>query len=378
MLLTPKVRLVFQFIVFQVHKKFIIPLSKRSFVKRATIADIAARAGVSKSTVSHTLSGKRPISPATQRRIRAVIDEVGYRPSVVAQRLAGGGHSRTIGLAFPLSATLIAGTETEFIVNAANAASAADTTFLLLTHLEGNTTQFERMVESGLVDGFILMQVHMADRRVDLLRREGITFVLLGRCAHNEGLSFVDVDIEAGVAAAVAYLAGLGHRTVAYLPFVNDDDFGFAVRTWDSFHQHCLLQQITPISKATQPTLEAAEAACSELLQERPEISALLVRNKIMAEGVRRAAVKQGRQMPDDLLCIGMGSADNHFALPQGTLHLPWIDIRAETLAVTATQFLLAQLANDRGEIQQRLVTPHFIPGECCGALAATPQPVSA
>lgn len=115
-------------------------------MKRATIADIAARAGVSKSTVSHTLSGKRPISLATQSRVRAVIDEVGYRPSALAQRLAGGGHARNIGLVFPLSAPLIASTETEFIVNAANAANAADYTFLLLTHLEGNTTQFERMV----------------------------------------------------------------------------------------------------------------------------------------------------------------------------------------------------------------------------------------
>ena len=168
-------------------------------MKRATIADIAARAGVSKSTVSHTLSGKRPISPATQRRVRAVIDEVGYRPSVVAQRLAGGGHARNIGLVFPLSAPLIAGTEAEFIVSAANTASAADYTFLLLTHLAGHTTQFERIVESGLVDGFILMQVHMADWRIERLRREQIPFVLLGRCADNTGLSFVDVDIEAGV-----------------------------------------------------------------------------------------------------------------------------------------------------------------------------------
>lgn len=330
-------------------------------MKRATIADIAARAGVSKSTVSHTLSGKRPISLATQRRIRAVIDEVGYRPSVVAQRLAGGGHARLVGLVFPLSTTLIAGTETEFIVNAANAANAADTTFLLLTHLEGNTSQFERVVESGLVDGFILMQVHMEDQRVELLRRERIPFVLLGRCANNDGLSFVDVAIETGVTEAVVHLAAVGHRTVGYLSLIDDGDFGFAMRALESFQRACRLHGITPVVKAAQATTEGAAAAFQELYQATPAISAVLVRNQAMALGVGRAAADLGLYIPDQLTLVGMGSADNQIALPQGMLRATWIDIRAETLAITATQFLLAQLGNGGSDVRQQLVAPHLI-----------------
>lgn len=329
--------------------------------KRATIADIAAKAGVSKSTVSHTLSGKRPISPATQRRIRAVIAEVGYRPSVVAQRLAGGGHARMIGLVFPLSTTLIAGTEAEFIVNAANVANAADTTFLLLTHLEGNPSQFERVVESGLVDGFILMKVHMDDWRVELLRQEQIPFVLLGRCANNEGLSFVDVAIETGVAEAVAHLAITGHRTVGYLSLVDDGDFGFAIRTLESFRQACQLHQITPVMKAAQATTEGVAAAFRALYQETPTISAVLVRNHAMAIGVGQAAADLGLHIPEQLTLIGMGSADNQVPLPQGTIRTTWIDIRAETLAITATQFLLTQLAKGGNAVQQQLVAPHLI-----------------
>lgn len=339
-------------------------------MKRATIADIAARAGVSKSTVSHTLSGKRPISPATQRRVRAVIDEVGYRPSVVAQRLAGGGHARNIGLVFPLSAPLIAGTEAEFIVSAANTASAADYTFLLLTHLAGHTTQFERIVESGLVDGFILMQVHMADWRIERLRREQIPFVLLGRCADNTGLSFVDVDIEAGVAEAVAHLAALGHRTVAYLPLDDDGDFGFAVRAWQSFHHHCAHYGITPVVKAAPPTAEGAEIALCAIHQEAPATTAILVRNKAMATAIGQAAAKVGLQIPTDLALIGMGSPDNQLLLPQGAIAATWIDIRAETLAVTATQFLLAHLEQGEAGVQQRLIAPHFIAGASCCALS--------
>lgn len=337
-------------------------------MRRATIADIAARAGVSKSTVSHTLSGKRPISLATQRRVRAVIEEVGYRPNGVAQRLAGAGHTRTIGLAFPLSATLIAGTETEFIITVANAATAADCPFLLLTHLEGNPSQFERMVESGLVDGFILMKVHMEDPRVEWLRRAQIPFVLLGRCANNEHLSFVDVDIEAGVATAVAHLAQLGHQQIGYLSFVNDSDFGFAVRTLNSFHAHCAVHQITPIVKSAQPTREGAAAACLALLQEAPSTTALLVRNESMAEGVSDAAASLNRRIPTDLALIGMGSSNHQFTIQQGALRLTWIDIRAETMAVTATQFLLEQLEGGLAGTAQRLIAPQLVIGESCGA----------
>lgn len=343
-------------------------MSKRSLARRTTIADIAARAGVSKSTVSHALSGKRPISLATQKRIRAVIEEVGYRPSVVAQRLAGAGHTRTIGLVFPLSATLIAGTETEFIITVANAATAADYPFLLFTHLEGNPSQFERMVESGLVDGFILMKVHMQDPRVEWLRQAQIPFVLLGRCANNEHLSFVDVDIEAGVAAAIAHLARLGHGQIGYLPFVNDHDFGFAVRTLNSFHAHCADHQITPVVMPAQPTREGAAAACTALLQAAPTTTALLVRNETMAEGVSDAAATLNLHIPTDLALIGMGSSTHQFTIQQGALRLTWINIRAETMAVTATQFLIEALENGATGTSQRLVAPQLVIGESCGA----------
>ncbi|MDV7399869.1 LacI family DNA-binding transcriptional regulator, partial [Arthrospira platensis SPKY1] len=85
-------------------------------MKRVTIADVAVRAGVSKSTVSHALSGKRPISAATRRRIQQAVDQLGYHPNPVAQRLAGG-RTQTIGYVFPLYAPQIASLEMKFITS---------------------------------------------------------------------------------------------------------------------------------------------------------------------------------------------------------------------------------------------------------------------
>lgn len=64
------------------------------------IGEIAQRAGVSRSTVSYALSGKRPVSEDTRRKIQRVIDELGYRPNASARALANG-RTNTIGLVFP-------------------------------------------------------------------------------------------------------------------------------------------------------------------------------------------------------------------------------------------------------------------------------------
>jgi DNA-binding LacI/PurR family transcriptional regulator len=56
----------------------------------ATRADVAKLAGVSESTVSYVLSGKRPIGDATRRRVLDAIDQVGYKSNYAATALAGG------------------------------------------------------------------------------------------------------------------------------------------------------------------------------------------------------------------------------------------------------------------------------------------------
>ena len=55
-----------------------------------TARDVAKRAGVSQATVSYVMSGSRPISEATKKRVRKAMDELGYVPNINARSLAGG------------------------------------------------------------------------------------------------------------------------------------------------------------------------------------------------------------------------------------------------------------------------------------------------
>ena len=128
-----------------------------------TISDVAAKAGVSKSTVSHALSGKRPISEKTRQRILKAVDELGYRPDPVARSLAAGARHQGIGFVFPLLVPEIDGLEVRFIAGASAVINAADYAFILLTHLDDGTQHIEQFAASGLAEGFILMQVQWND-----------------------------------------------------------------------------------------------------------------------------------------------------------------------------------------------------------------------
>jgi DNA-binding LacI/PurR family transcriptional regulator len=67
----------------------------------ATISDVARRAGVAPTTVSHALSGKRHVAPATRARILAAVEELQYQPNATASSLRSR-RTRTVALSLPL------------------------------------------------------------------------------------------------------------------------------------------------------------------------------------------------------------------------------------------------------------------------------------
>ncbi len=94
------------------------------------IGEIARRSGVSRSTVSYALSGKRAVSEATRQRIQRVIDEVGYRPNAAARALKEG-RTRTIGLVVPPATARMTFMQLDFVGAVMEAAAHVDLDVLL-------------------------------------------------------------------------------------------------------------------------------------------------------------------------------------------------------------------------------------------------------
>lgn len=327
---------------------------------RVTIDDVAARARVSKSTVSHALSGKRSISAATRQRIEQAIAELGYRPDPVAQSLATRTRHRGIGFVFPLLAPQVAELEVRFIASAADVINSAGYAFLLMTHLDDNIGHLEEFAASGLAQGFILMQVQMHDPRVAYLQQRGIPFVLIGRCEENAGLVYVDSDIELGMQRCVERLAGLGHRRIAFL---HQDDHltGFAVRVLGAFQRTCQEMGVATVCAPCALTLASGAEVMGVMLDADPQLTAAVIWNDRAAAGAGEAALARGRRIPQDLslVCFNYSSLPHLLSLQPAV-----IDIRAETIAATAARMMLSMLEGVTPDPSQVLIEPLFAEGQ--------------
>src|SRR6185312_14181930 len=156
------------------------------------IGEIARQAGVSRSTVSYVLSGKRTVSEETRRRILAVIEELDYRPNAAARALKEG-RTRTLGLVIPPASLRLTDMQLGFVASVVEAAARADLDVLLSPSGGDHDRSFERVVTGRRVDGVILMEIRLEDERVTRLLESGPPFVGIGRTRRPEDMSWVDI-----------------------------------------------------------------------------------------------------------------------------------------------------------------------------------------
>lgn len=108
-------------------------------------------------------------------------------------------------------------TELEFVTNAADAARENGYHLVLWTSEKNEPNELLNLTRQGLVDGLIIMEVRERDERIELLRETGIPFSVIGRCTGTTGLAYADIDFDQTTRDAIGYLAGEGHRHIAFL-----------------------------------------------------------------------------------------------------------------------------------------------------------------
>ena len=182
------------------------------------IGEIARAAGVSRSTVSYALSGKRPISQETRNRIQTVIEDLGYQPNASARALANG-RTSTLALVFPPSPGRGHYTDMQlgFIGSVVEAAAEQGYDVLVSAGGPADAEGLARIAGERRVDGVLLMESLLDDPRIKVLREAAFAYVTVGRSADAdaEEQDWVDLDHGALVAACVHHLADLGHRHIA-------------------------------------------------------------------------------------------------------------------------------------------------------------------
>lgn len=203
-----------------------------------TIHEVAKAAGVSISTVSYALSGKRPISDSTRDRIRAAIRELGYEPNAGARMLAGE-RTHILALTEPLRADSHAPTHMAFVLASSVAARREGYDLLLLTDEEASAGM-SRVAAADLVDAVLVLDVASDDPRVGIARAIDVPSVFIGVPDDHAGLHCVDLDFEAATRMALDALVEAGHREVAMIgqPRAAHEHSNFPVRVRRAFDAH--------------------------------------------------------------------------------------------------------------------------------------------
>ncbi|GAA3437066.1 LacI family DNA-binding transcriptional regulator [Kutzneria kofuensis] len=321
------------------------------------IGEIAKLAGVSRSTVSYVLSGKRQVSPELHERITRVIEEAGYRPNATARALAEG-STRTIGLVIPPTGPHLSVDQLHFV--GAVAEAAADRDFDVLLSPERQQS-FERMVTEKRVDGVILMETVLRDARVTRLIDEGFPFVTIGRTGADDAHGWVDLDYAGLVTEGVRRLSALGHRSIALVnrpQELLDHEYGPAFRAADAFEKATVELEIAGISRCCDDSDDAAAGCLDEILAQAPDTTAILTINERSLAGLVSALSARGKAIPDDVSLLAITSVRNATALrPQ----ISAADVPAAEMGEAAVDALLRRIRSHTEPGPNVLISPPFV-----------------
>jgi DNA-binding LacI/PurR family transcriptional regulator len=276
----------------------------------ATMRDVARRAGVSLATVSFVVNDTKPVSPPTRARVEAAMAELGFRRNVLARALAGQ-RTHIIALVFPALEHRLGGTALSVLTSAA--VTASERGFNLVLWPVGDEGQLEDYVSGGLVDAVLLMEVTAEDPRVRLLERLSVPFGLVGRTSDPAGLPYVDMDFEAAVSAGLDHLTGLGHDRVALLLGELESSslagYGPIVRTEAAYLAEARERGLEPVVLRAPQDPRSGRLAAERLVEEHPDVSAVLALNEDALHGFVNGLVARGRSVPDDVSVLGMATS---------------------------------------------------------------------
>jgi LacI family transcriptional regulator len=271
--------------------------------RRVTIADVATLAGVSKTTVSHVLSGNRPVSTDTRTRVELAIDELGYRPDGIARSLR---TRRTHMVALiipdltnPFYPSLARGLEQEMSGNGYRA---------FICNSDGDTEQelgFLAEVCDRRVDGIVIDSFHLTAEDVLPITRDQVPVVWIGGSpGARPAFDSVRSDDEHGAFAATTHLIERGHRSIAMI----DGPAGSGASRRDGYLRALSEAGLAPVPRSplrSDWTREAGAAALPRLVDRSSPPSAVFCANDRTAIGVLDAAHELGIRVPEDLAVVG-------------------------------------------------------------------------
>jgi LacI family transcriptional regulator len=319
-----------------------------------TIRDVAARASVSKSTVSNVVRGIPSVTPVLRAKVERAIAELGYTPSAVARSLVAR-RTRTLGVTIPRLEPFYAE-----VLHGAERRAVKDGYHLLIGSTEIDVRAPDALLQRR-VDGFLICGGVIAPDVIRLVAGYG-PVVLVDPAESLDGYATVGVDSFLGAQLAVRHLVGLGHRHIAAV-IESEVPEERAARV--AGFRVALAEAGLPAD----PQLElrdssfygpeARSAVVRQLLRLDPRPTAVVAGDDLAAIGVIDALEARGVAVPLEMSVVGFD--DIAFARVR-RVGLTTVRQPSEKIGELAAGVLIDQLEGRRPfEAVQRLVEPELV-----------------
>lgn len=299
--------------------------------RRITAKDVAARAGVSRTTVSYVLNNvtEANISEATRQRVLAAANELGYVPNAAAQALASG-RAQTIGLLVPTIQPFPQASSTHYriIEGLLEIAQQFGVRVLVdsIQNMDHSNTYLE-LARNKRIDGLIISDVRVDDQALYKLVQDRFPLVLLGHLPDAKVCN-VEFDNHGGARSAVEHLISLGHTQIGLIGYAPTTFTGAQERLHgyrDALAAHGIALDERVI-RAGAYSAESGFSAMINLLESGTIPTAIFATGDDIALGVLAALNARGMSVPDDIALVGFDDSPfSRFTIPSlTTVHLPF------------------------------------------------------
>jgi LacI family transcriptional regulator len=329
----------------------------------STIKQVAARAGVSFTTVSHVVNRTRPVSDDARLRVERAIAELGYFPSAVARALKTS-QTRILGVIVPnitnpFFAELMRGIEdvcershySVFLCNGDD-------------DRERQGRSLETLLERR-VDGVLLATpTGPAAGGATHPSSAPMKTVVVDRSVAGLEADQVRIDHQAGARLAVEHLLALGHRRIACL--AGPSSFAVSRARVAGWRKALMRAGVTPEDGwLLEGDFRAADGHdLTRRLLARGKVSAVFASNDLLGIGALRAAAEQGLPVPKSLSIIGFDGIEmGAFTYPA----LTSVGYPIRSIGETAATVLIDRIAGRRTEVCEVVVVPELIVRESTG-----------
>lgn len=322
-----------------------------------TIWEVAEAAGVSISTVSNVLHGKRGLySAETAQRVWTAVEQLGYRPNHIARSLARR-RTFTIGVVVEQSLGNVSHNLYFSIVLDGILQGATDRNYQVKI-VRVPLDSYERAVghiEDGSVEGVVLVALLAGNPVIEHMEHSSVPAVMAGSIPPNVKLPRVDVEDIAATYQAVRWLISLGHRRIGT---ITGDMKQWSARRREQGYLMALQEAgIEPHPSWRYEgdyRLEAGEAGAMHLLRADPPPTAIVCGNDRMAIGALHVLQEKGVKVPEQISVLGFDDEEAAaFTVPPlTTIRQPMFDI-----GLRATEMLLQQIEQGK-RFQHSLLLP--------------------